>query len=389
MIASGNSSYWSWANCLSDVTGKNVSKQGVFKRMNDAWVNTTKTLLKNVLGRQAVKSPKTKVFSRFPNVWLQDSTSFHLPDVLIEKFKGNKSKGEDKSVAKLNVIVHALNGYCPLLEWSNFIVAEQSLSPDILRIAKAGDLVIRDLGYFVMGVFKELIKERIYFLSRLKFGPYIYDALTEEKINLAKLLRGRDHLDIQVICGKEHELKVRLVAKKLPLEQAKERRRLAKKNQQKGINHKKEFYDLLDYGIYITTVGEDIWTYDQVAEAYRVRWNIEILFKSWKSGLRMDQLIPEARTKTERVESYLYLMMIYIALFQLIIWGPLCRKYLHERKSLSILKTTKWGLINALDWLSDGLTNIMEKEILYYCRYDTRKRINAQDKLINIFNPLS
>lgn len=389
MAVGGGSSYWDWSGCLSAVLGQKVSKQAIFRRMNIAWVSTTKALLKHVLAHQIVKRTKAGTFSHFHNVWIQDSTSIHLPEVLIEKFKGNRANGKPQSVAKLNVIVHALNGFCPMLEWTGFVVAEQSLSSNILKVAKKGDLVIRDLGYFVMDVFKQLIKEQIHFLSRLKYGPYIYDIKTGDKIDLVKKLKRKNHIDLIVKCTKEHGLETRLVAIKLPEKQANERRRKAKKNNQKGINHNKEYYELLDYCLFITSVGEEIWNYQQVAEAYRARWNVEILFKSWKTGLRMNEIVPAARIKTERVESFLYLMMIYIALFQLIIWYPLKSKMRKVGKWLSIIQVTKWGAMNAPLWLEKGLSEAMEKEILYYCRYDTRKRINVQERSTNIFISLS
>lgn len=389
MISMGGSSYWDWANALSTLSGKIVSKQAVFKRMNKAWVDTVKALLQYVISVQLIKGIPSSVFCCFANVWLQDSTSLHLPDALIGKYKGNKARGKSQSVAKLNVIIHAFTGFCPVLEWSNFIVAEQSLSPDILKIAKAGDLVIRDMGYFVMDVFERMTEARIFFLSRLKYGLCIYDIKSEERLDLIKILKNKNFIDLQIICGREYGLKVRLVAIKLSPGQACERRRKARLNKQKGTNHSKEYYALLDYCLFITTVSEDIWSYRQVAEAYRVRWNIEIVFKSWKSGLKLDKLIPKAVTKTERVESFLYLMMIYIVLFQMIIWTPLRMKLHKSEIALSILKLTKWSIINAMDWLANGLTVDMEKEILYYCRYDTRSRYNAHDTSTAIFKPLS
>jgi len=357
--------------------------------MNKAWVDTVKALLQYVLSDQMTKGIPSSVFSCFSNVWLQDSTSLHLPDALIGKYKGNKGRGKSQSVAKLNVIINAFTGFCPVLEWSNFIVAEQSLSPDILKIARTGDLVIRDMGYFVMDVFERMIEAKIFFLSRLRYGLCIYDIKSGGKHDLIKILKGKSFIDLQIICGREHGLRVRLIAIKLPEAQANERRRKAKLNKQKGINHNKEYYALLDYCLFITTVSEDIWSYRQVAEAYRVRWNIEIVFKSWKSGLQLDKLIPKAITKTERVESFLYLMMIYIVLFQLSIWVPLKAKMNKIKTPISILKLTKWALINPLDWINNGLSTNMEKEILYYCRYETRRRNNAQDRLETIFKPLS
>lgn len=389
LMAQGQASYLDWATCISGLIKKKVSKQAIWKRINKTWVITVEEVLKQVLSRQAARQVKARMFSVFPNVWLQDSTSLHLPDALIEKYRGNRSNGELKSVAKLNVIVNALSGYCPLFEWSSFVVAEQKLSPGIMKIARAGDLVIRDLGYFVMETFRQLIEARIYFLSRLKYGINIYDKHTGKELDIVAKLKGKNHIDMEVVCGKKHKLEVRLVAIKLPNTLANERRRKARKNTQKGINHNKRYYALLDYSIFITTVKQDTWNYTQVAEAYRMRWNIELLFKSWKSGLHMENIIPDAKIKTERVEGFLYAALIYIALFQLILVVPLSAKSRKNDLPISIIKLTKWSVRNCQRWLQNGLTVALEEEILYYCRYDRRSNTNAPQRLERVFSSLS
>jgi hypothetical protein len=391
MMSEGNKSYWSWARSLTSVIGEVVSKQAIFSRMTDSWLTTVKELLKEVTFQQAKVKVKHQLFEHFKNVWLQDSTTLHLPDILAERFKGNWSRGKQKSVAKLNVILHAVTGYCPVMEWSSFTVTEQYLAKSILQIANAGDLVIRDLGYFVLPIFKQLSEANIYFLSRWKYGTKLYDAKRGNEINLVKILRGKTWIDRKIICGKETSVKVRLVAIKLSNNQANERRRKAKKDRDKRLNHKRDYYELLGYVIFITNVEQEKWSYRQVAEAYRLRWNIEILFKSWKSGFKIEHLIPEDRTNTQRVESFLYLMLIYIAWFQLLIYTPLrWAIYKKTGRHLSIIKLAKLIKSKSLDWMEVEITNKLKTEIAYYCCYDQRHdRINEEMLLQQFFKPLA
>jgi hypothetical protein len=373
MMLEGSKSYWSWACFLRAVINKTVSKQAIFKRMTKSWVATIKVLLQEVIAQQVGTGIKPRLFKHFCNVLLHDSTTIHLPDVMQEKFKGNVSRGKKKSVAKLNIILNIFSGYCPVMEWTSYTVNEQRLSPTILQIAKRGDLVIRDLGYFVLDVFRQMQDGGIYFLSRWKYGVGLYDIYSGNAISLLKLLKSKKRLDCQVLLGKE-KLRVRLVAIKLANAQAEIRRRKARQNRNKRVNYRKDYYALLDYIIFITTVEHTIWNYRQVAEAYRVRWNIEILFKSWKSGFHIEPLIPEARTNTERVESTLYLMLIYIAWFQLLIYTPM---RLDLSNHLSVIRMAKLIKRHTLDWIQ-GMSRSLKKEIEYYCCYDTRHdRVNA------------
>lgn len=377
MLISGNNSYWNWACCLRSVTGKSVSKQGIFSRMNKPWVETVKALVREVIAGQAGKQAKHHLFKKFKNVWIQDSTCLHLPEILFSKFRCKIMEGERKAVAKLNIIVNALNGYCALMEWESFTVSEFALAKHILDIAKAGELVIRDLGYFALPLFKTMDEAGIYFLSRYRHGVCLYDLLSGEQIQLLKLLKGKPYIDKHLSCGRDEKLKIRFVAIRLSPEQANERRRKAKKHHRKGTNHGKEYYALLDYLFFISNVEKAAWNYKELCEAYRIRWNVEILFKSWKSGLKIRDMIPEARTNTDRVESILYLLLLYIAWFQLLIYWPMFKILKKKKKYLSIIKAAKWIKAHSLDWLTSQITIPLKKEIEYYCCYDTRQRTNT------------
>lgn len=381
MMQAGVSSYWHWAVSISGLTGSLVSKQAIFKRIEPAWTATVKALVALVVSAQGGIHPGEVVFKGFGAVWLQDSSSFHLPDILSIKFKGNISKGKQKSVAKLNLVVNLLTGLCPVMRLDSFTLNEQKLSDSILGIVRAGDLVIRDLGYFVLDVFKQLGNAGVFYLSRLKHGVYLF-SITGEAICLPKLLSGKNVLDIKVLCGSKERLQVRLVAIKLDEQQAAERIRKAKNDRDKRLNHSSDYYFLLGYVIFITNVEQGTWQTVQVAQAYRCRWNVEILFKSWKSGLRACRLIPLARTNTDRVESYLYMMMLYISWFHLMIFAPL-RWAVHKNtgRHLSIIKAALWA-VNNISWFFNGCNQTMEREIKHYCTYDKRKdRLNAMEKI--------
>ena len=359
--------------------------------MNAAWVKTVKALLQEVVGQQAKTKINHQLFEHFKNVWLQDSTTLRLPDILVDKFKGSVSNGKQHAIAKLNVIIHAVSGLCPVLEWSSFTVNEQSLSKSILQTAKAGDLVIRDLGYFALPVFQQLAASKIYFLSRCRYGVRLYHTPTGEEINLAQLLQGKTWLDQEVICGKENAVKVRLVAMKLSDTQTNERIRKAKHDRDKRLNHNQDYYTLLGFVIFITNVETEKWNSKQVADAYRIRWNIETLFKSWKSGFQLERLIPEARTNTCRVESILYLLLIYIAWFQLLIYAPLrwCAQK-QTRKYLSIIKVAKLIKSKQINWMNTELSKALKNEIIYQCCYDKRHdRVNEEMFLHHFLKPLT
>ena len=394
MMSEGGTSYWSWACSLTSVIRKTVSKHAIFKRMTPAWVATLKELLERVIAQQSATQVKQEVFKFFNRVLLQDSTTLKLPAVLSHHFKGNVSGGKQNALVKFQVIINAFGGGCALMEWINFTVNEQKLSDRILRVARAGDLVIRDLGYFVLQVFKQMNSKGIYFLSRCRYGVGFYQIDSGNEIQLQKLLRGKRHIDCEVICGTKEQLKVRLVAIKLSESIAAQRRRKAKQDRDKRLNHTKQYYQLLGYAIFITNVDEQIWDHQQIAEAYRVRWNIETLFKSWKSCFHIEKMLPEDRVHVLRTESILYLLLLYIAWFEMIVYIPLsysaqltASRGQNQTICLSRIKVANMMIKKIMDWIT-GTNLSMERELFYYCCYEKRKdRMNAKQFLQQFSNP--
>jgi hypothetical protein len=391
MMSLGVSSYSCWAQQLFLLTKKQVSKQAVFARMNLSWVRLTKKLLEQVLGQKIIPQSPRHLFKHFNRVLLQDSSCLHLPDCLYPVFTGSVSKGKKKAIAKLNLVLDVINGQFIFLKWMSYTITEQALSSSILPIAKVRDLIIRDMGYSAINVFGQMDQQGIFFLSRLKYGVVLSDAQSGQRINLLKLLKGKAMVNHWVYCGKDKKLKVRLVALRLSKLQAEIRKRKAAKNRDKRVNYKEEYYRLLEYVLFITNVREDIWTEQQVADAYRVRWNIEMVFKSWKSGFNITRIIPSERVNTYRIEGMLNMIMLYLLCFQKIIYTPLKLFAQEQGKTISLMKLAKKIIVAPLDWLvKNQHPNVLAEKYLYQCVYDKRSdRINAEQLLYQFTKTLT
>lgn len=79
-------------------------------------------------------------------------------------------------------------------------------------------------------------------------------------------------------------LPLRIVMIPLSEQQVAEKIRKAKSDRDKRLNHSKDYYLWLGYNVFTTNVGDDVLDAPKIAKAYAVRWQIEILFKLWKSG---------------------------------------------------------------------------------------------------------
>jgi len=118
-------------------------------------------------------------------------------------------------------------------------------------------------------------------------------------------------VDLAVYLG-PRRLPCRLLAYRLPEEVVEQRRRSAYETaRKKGRTPTAAYLHCLQYGWYITNVSAAVWTAEVVATVYRIRWQIERLFKQWKSLLHLHVL---TGTRPERIHCLLYGRLITITM---------------------------------------------------------------------------
>jgi hypothetical protein len=176
------------------------------------------------------------------------------------------------------------------LNISGFNRNDQAASGDILEVASRGDLVLRDLGYFVLETFAAMNQKGIYFLSRYRSGIAVCDSNTGNRLDLTKILRKDGYIDETIMLGKTKCVAVRIIAIPVPDAVANKRRRNAKANRDKRLNPSRERLFLMGWSIFITNVGKDKWSPKQADAVYRLRWRIEVVFKAWKSHLHIHKM---------------------------------------------------------------------------------------------------
>jgi hypothetical protein len=362
--ACGQNTFSQWAIQISMLSGGSVSKQAVFDRIGKEAVAFAQSLLECFLLRQSRRQFKADLFSGFGKVLLQDSTTLCLPQSLHGFFKGNCSRGEQKAVARIQSIINVKKMQFLHFSLGSFTDNDQSASSSVLPWVNKGDLVIRDLGYFALSCFCSLISRQAYFLSRLRFAVNLYDE-KDRQLCLRKLLRMPIAKDQWVYMGAKQKVRVRLIMIPLGAQQAAEKIRKAKRDRDKRLNHSKAYYQWLRYTVLITNVEEKAWTAPQAMQAYRVRWHIEIIFKSWKSGFHMQQLLHEGCTNENRVRVSIYLLLLFICLFIHKVYAP-------DDKNTSLLKLCKYAFVNIRQLFtisSSQLKLLIQK----HCCYDKRK----------------
>lgn len=168
---------------------------------------------------------------------------------------------------------------------------DQSLANRIFSILEKGDLVIRDLGYFVLKRLREIEEKGAYYISRWKVSEEVYESKeATAPLDLAKFLDKHmceGKIDVEVYVGKvKHP--VRLIAVLMDEEAINKRCRNANRSAKRhGTQISKKKRALLKYSIFITNITENQISSESVMASYRARWRVELVFKQWKSCLKL------------------------------------------------------------------------------------------------------
>jgi hypothetical protein len=170
---------------------------------------------------------------------------------------------------------------------------------------------------------------------------------------------------------------VRLVALRLPPALAAQRRRRARANAKKDRSLKltKRYLKLLGWTILLTNVSAEQLNAQQLWEVYSTRWQIEVLFKSWKSHFQLGQL-PSRNPLWVQIQLLAKLLAIALlqTAFALQPWSV-------ELNALSPLKIAAY-LTRLLPLIAASPHQDWLQHFFYFCRYDSRSdRTNLFQRL--------
>ena len=193
-------------------------------------------------------------------------------------------------------------------------------------------MYLSDLGYFVLAWFRRLHEHHAYFLSRFDTQTALFTA-TGEPLDLWRWLHAHPEpqFEEEVRIGSQEHLPCRMGVVQVPQEVADERRRKADETaRRKGRTPSERHLALMDWTLYITNVPVTMLTARQVVILYAVRWQIELIFKLWKSECALDRVVGHHR---ERVLSELDAKLIGIVVMQFLL-AP----YRDGERELSVVK---------------------------------------------------
>jgi hypothetical protein len=274
------------------VVGVKISPQGLDQRFSPVAAECLRQVLGATVEQVVATDPAAiPILQRFQGVYLQDSSVLVLPESLVEVWQGcGGSTGTSEAAVKLQVRMEMLSGQLsgPCLQAGR---VHDRKSPFQTEPLPAGSLRLADLGYWSLDVLQAMSGAGVFWLSRLQVQTVVFDA-DGQRWDLLRLLEAQDHpqIDIRVELGVDHRLPARLLAVRVPQEVADQRRRRMKEEaRRRGQAVSQTQLRLADWTILVTNVPTNLLTLREAMVVARVRWQIELIFKLWKSHNRIDE----------------------------------------------------------------------------------------------------
>ncbi len=371
------------AEFCEDQFGLHITAQGINDRIQATAVTFLKRMFVFALDvfRSTVRLP-IRILTQFSAVNIFDSTGISLPACLAEEFPGS---GGDASPAalKLQLVFNFLTGVFKAIDVTDGIHPDQAYAR-FLDVVEAGSLNLFDLGYFTLTRLKGIMDKGAYFVCRLLHGTGIYDE-HGDKINLLRFLRGetRNAFELWRWVGADTRLRLRVCCFRVPEDVANRRRRTARKTAaKKGRQPSKESLELMGWTILLTNTTSRMIPLPLIALLYALRWQIELVFKQWKSQAKLQKV---SGFRKERVLVELYAKLIGLVLFQFLVM-PLRTKNidLSPAKAFQRFARKSRALATALRssrQIQQWMTHLHSKLLKWATREKRKKRLSTVNML--------
>lgn len=296
--------------------GVDISKQGIDQRFNEGAQKYIQTLISEVLSTQISQSIDIGLLKLFQRVIIKDSSKFDLNARLKDKLPGFGGSASEAGVCiqyEFDIKTGQVNDLA--ITPANRPDTKDALST--VGLVKKGDLTIRDLGYFAVEFFKATQKEGAFFLSRLNAKIIVYQKKEErfEELDFGKLYEtmredNTEKLDMDVFIGQDYKFPVRLIVELTSDGVFNTRmKKIGEYNKKKGFQTSQNYRNRSRFNLFVTNIPANIVVGEAIAKLYKIRWQIELIFKIWKSVFGLDNIAP---MKYERLMSTLNARLLIV-----------------------------------------------------------------------------
>jgi Transposase DDE domain len=339
--------------------GLEISYNGVKNRFaaGQPLVDFLRQALQRALQKTVAAQPAlAELLQHFTAVFLGDSSTITLPDELAHLFAGCGGKeGTSAAALKIQVLWDIKSGRLERLvvEAGKASDARSCIAAEPAEQVDPGTLLIYDLGYFSVERFAKLDSRQARFISRLQHG--------------------------------KERLRCRLIGVRVPDEVANRRRQQAREKARKhGREPSAEYMELLGWSLFVTNCTAEELTWKAVVVLYRARWQIELLFKLWKSHNGLARCRPGASPLEQLAVFYAKLLGVLLQHWLLLATAWQCQPRSFS-KAARLLNEKLKDLLLAVDNTARVLEILLERHrlIQQMAQVEARKKNLSHPQLLD------
>ena len=285
-VVSGDSSFSDMACYLEGYQKDSISRQAVHKRIGIEAADfmesiTTQLLTSIVAGSNIIE---TKLFNR---VILEDASIITMHDNNAKHFKSIPLKDRTTAAFKIDFAYDLLTGTALTCELIGALDNDKRAGARLVeQHVLPGDLVLRDMGYYSLERLVDIEERGAFWLSKLP--THIHGEIDGGDLNELLANTSETLIDREVYVSKRDRKKVRLIAVKASEEQANRKRVKARRTAKRHGKVQRKYADTRNsWHILVTNVDANQMEASDLITLYRVRWQIETVFKAWKQSLKL------------------------------------------------------------------------------------------------------
>jgi hypothetical protein len=365
-----------------------VTKQGLEQRFTSNSAKMAQRVLEIAVQTVIDTEPTAlPLLERFCGVYIRDSSVVSLPKALETIWSGCATSQGSSAAVKLHSRLEVCSGKLggPILAAGR---EHDCRSPFQSEKLPKGALRMGDLGFFSLKQFKVDNEQAVWWLSRYKTSTQISDQ-QGHPINLLVWLGQQlaDQVELPIQLGKTDLLACRLLAIRVPpMLVDKRKRKLKEYARKKQTPLTAERLALAEWTLLLTNLPQDLLSIPEALVLLRVRWQIELLFKRWKSLFKID----EWRSKDIwRILTELYAKLLGALIQQWILLTAM-NQISHPSfwKATLVVRQFATNLATVLPDFSQLLhvLSLIERHFRSHCRLDTRRAHPSLYQLLE--NPL-
>ncbi len=244
-------------------------------------------------------------------LYIKDSTKFALPESMAGLYPGTRGKGMKAGVSvQFEFGIRSGQSSIKLTAANENDQGESNADKETIQ---QGALYMRDLGYAHTGYMNNIREKGAFFINKLNVKAIVYTLVNERYIalDLSSLQHMTGIFDRQVYIGKE-KMPVRLIIEPVSADLKAARIAAAEKEGRRNGYATSDYFKLrAGFNFIMTNLPAGKHSAELIQKLYHLRWQIELVFKAWKSFLKVHDI---KKTNIRRISCMLYSKLIWAVL---------------------------------------------------------------------------